>query len=66
MDATPKIPEIDDRPEGRHRTGATEPRRSPLTAERVEQLRNRIRARVYDNESVLAVTAREILESRDL
>ena len=65
MDATPRIHQIDDRPEVRNHAGA-EPRRSPLTAERVEQLRNRIRERAYDSESVLAVTAREILRSRDL
>ena len=66
MDTTRNIHEIDDRPEGRQRPGVAEPPRSPLTAERVEQLRNRIRERAYDNDSVLAVTAREILRSRDL
>ena len=66
MDASPKIHEFDDCLEGRHRPRAAEPRRSPLTPERVEQLRNRIRERAYDTDSVLAVTAKEILRSRDL
>lgn len=66
MDTTRNIHEIDDRHEGRQCAGVAEPPRSPLAAERVEQLRNRIRERAYDNESVLAVTAREILGSREL
>ncbi len=66
MDTTQKIHEIDDRHEGTQRPRVAQSPHSPLTAERVEQLRDRIRERAYDNESVLAVTAREILGSRDL
>ena len=66
MDATRRIHGIDDRLEGRRRLGAAAPHRSPLTAKRLEQLRDRVRERAYDDDSVVAVTAREILGSRDL
>lgn len=66
MDTARNIRQIDDRPERRQRPDVAEPPRSPLTAERVEQLRNRIHERAYDNDSVLAVTAWKILGSRDL
>lgn len=66
MDTMRNSHEIDDRHEGGQRPGVAHPPRSPLTAERVEQLRNRIRERAYDNEAVLAVTARGILGTHDL
>jgi len=51
-----QMPEADDR-----RTV-----KRPLTAERIEQLRARIKAGAYATAAVLQATARAILERRDL
>jgi hypothetical protein len=54
-----------------HRDRATEPRRAersraPLSPDRIEQIRERIRERAYDSDAVREATARCILGRGDV
>lgn len=66
MDIAAKLHEGNDRLADVPRPRTGDGRRPPLTAERVEQLRDRIRERAYDTDAALGATARGILGSGEM